>query len=79
MAWGEGEGNLMDRWGKDGVIEIGQDKNLCFCPGLLRAPNEEQINNNPGALSEVKGISSTAPRVSSNPAQTILPGPEEGI
>lgn len=51
----------MDRWGKDGVIEIGQDKNLCFCPGLLRAPNEEQINNNPGALSEVKGISSTAP------------------
>lgn len=62
------------------MIEIGQNENFRFLPGLLLASNDpEQIHNNPwGLLSKVKDSSSITLRVGNNPGQAILSGPGKG-
>lgn len=78
--WGGGRGTRTGRGGKEGSVEIGQNQDFSFPPGLLRASDGlEQTSSHPGALSRVKGIRSITPRVSGNPAQAMRSGPEGGI
>lgn len=42
-----------ERWEKDGMVKIEQNESFCFPPRLMRTSNElEQINKNPGEISE---------------------------
>lgn len=77
---GRGTGTRTGRGGKEGSVEIGQNEDFSFPPGLPRASDGlEQISNHPGALRRVKGLRSITPRVSSNPAQAMRSGPEGGL
>ena len=62
------------------MIEIGQNENFRFLPGLLLASNDpEQIHDNPwGLLSKVKDSSSITLRVWNNPGQAMLSGRGKG-
>lgn len=77
---GRGTGTRTGRGGKEGSVEIGQNEDFSFPPGLPRASDGlEQISNHPGPLRRVKGLRSITPRVSSNPAQAMRSGPEGGL